>query len=158
MNILLRKARPSDLKDLKELLYEENRYHSELVPEFVRSTRDVLSSEELSEFIDDRNRELFVAQSRADLVGAVIVAIIRMEGARWKKSVETGYVEDLIVTSEFRNRGVGGMLMEKAAEWVRSKGVDSMELHAWEVNRQAVSFYRTAGFQTIQLRMKKDLS
>ena len=64
-----------------------------------------------------------------------------------------GFVEDLIVKSSPRRRGIGKQLIKAAQEWCVSKGVDTLELNVWDANVDALKFYESIGFVSVQRRM-----
>jgi ribosomal protein S18 acetylase RimI-like enzyme len=158
MNILVRNARDADFGQLVALFAEENRFHAELVPDYIQATDDILTKAELHEFISSVDTHLFVCEAESQLVGAVIVSIRKRKEDRWNRPLETAYIEDLIVSARARRIGAGKCLMTEAIAWARTKGVDSIELHVWHSNSGAIRFYESLGFTTIQHRMKSQIS
>lgn len=154
MNIAVRDARETDFEQLVALFSEENRFHAELMPDYIQVTDDVLTKTELHEFIGSEDTHIFVCEAESQVVGAVIVSIRRRKEDRWNKPIETAYIEDLIVSAQARRMGVGKHLMTEAIAWARAKGVDSIELHVWQSNSGAIRFYESLGFTPIQHRMK----
>jgi ribosomal protein S18 acetylase RimI-like enzyme len=158
MNILVRDAKDTDFEQLVALFAEENRFHAELVPDYIQVTDDILTRDELHEFITDEDSHIFVCETESQVVGAVIVSIHKKSEDRWKKSFETAYIDDLIVSARARRKGVGKRLMKRAIAWARTKGFESIELHVWQSNPGAIRLYESLGFTIIQHRMKCQIS
>ena len=59
---------------------------------------------------------------------------------------KVGWIGNLIVVPQFRNRGIGGKLMMKAMDYLKSKGVETIELDA---EQKAMSLYSRLGFKTV---------
>ena len=155
--IIIRSAKETDLINLQSIFWEENKFHSILEPEFVRDTKDVLRPQELKKILEDDHTILLVAVSNSKIIGAIIVSIKQISGERWKHNYKTGYIEDLIISPNYQKKGIGRLLFKSSEEWLKSKGIHSMELHVWESNKNAMQFYEIIGFKSIQRKMKKSL-
>jgi ribosomal protein S18 acetylase RimI-like enzyme len=153
MNVRVREANESDFGSLCMLFAEENRFHAALVPEYIKTTPQILTQEEWRDFLTSSTTRLFVCANEAALLGAIIVALKDEPENRWQQSRRTGYIEDLIVTETARGRGIGKQLMEIVRDWVLSQGVQVMELNVWEANAGACRFYESLGFKSVQRRM-----
>lgn len=153
MNGQVREANASDFAALCTLFAEENRFHAALVPEYIKTTPQILTQEEWRDFLTSSTTRVFVCAHEAALLGAIIVAVKDEPENRWQQSRRTGYIEELIVTQTARGRGIGKQLMEIARDWVLSQGVQVMELHVWEANTGAWRFYESLGLKSVQRRM-----
>ncbi|HAC59131.1 GNAT family N-acetyltransferase [Parvibaculum sp.] len=59
------------------------------------------------------------------------------------------YINTLAVNEDARGQGVGGLLLDFAAELARSTNHDSLTLHAWGDNATALSLYKSKGFECV---------
>jgi GNAT superfamily N-acetyltransferase len=55
------------------------------------------------------------------------------------------YLEDLIVTEDYRGRGIGKILFEKTIEEARSQHVSGMMWQVLDWNQPAINFYKKYG-------------
>ncbi len=73
-------------------------------------------------------------------------------GSRWFVVVDS-----IIIKPEYRDQGIGRLLMDKMQAWSISKGGTSIELNVYEFNSSAISFYESCGYKTFSRRMSKEL-
>jgi ribosomal protein S18 acetylase RimI-like enzyme len=69
-----------------------------------------------------------------------------------------GYIYDIFVKKEFRGKGIGKILLEKAQSYCREKGYSRILLMVSVNNANAIELYNKSGFKTEQMYMGKALS
>lgn len=72
---------------------------------------------------------------------------------QYKKSVL--YIDQIVVTQEYQNSGVGQLLMDRAYEIAKVKQVTEVQLDFWSGNQSAERFFLRNGFDYFNHRMKK---
>ncbi len=93
-----------------------------------------------------------------------IVGFVASDG-NWFSKREgkvVGALHELVVLPEYRNKGIGRALIEKALEYFKSRGLDTAELWVGDQNTQAIEFYKKLGFEekdrfNYWIRMTKSL-
>ena len=60
----------------------------------------------------------------------------------------TALINELVVSENHRRKGVGSMLIQKAIEIAKQKGMDELEVGTEKENKIAKAFYRKSGFHT----------
>lgn len=60
-------------------------------------------------------------------------------------------VEDVVVEQQWRDRGVGRLLMTAVSDWARANKVSRLQLLADRNNMPALDFYQSLGWQTTEL-------
>ncbi|RIX51503.1 GNAT family N-acetyltransferase [Paenibacillus nanensis] len=75
-------------------------------------------------------------------VGGCCVGQIRLRG-NWNGFA---MIEDICVARDWRQKGVGSALLDKAEEWARQKGYLGLMLETQDVNVSACRFYAKNGF------------
>ncbi|ADC90171.1 GCN5-related N-acetyltransferase [Thermocrinis albus DSM 14484] len=86
---------------------------------------------------------IFVAKYNGEYIGFVAA------DGNWFSKREgkvVGAIHELVVLPQYRGKGVGKRLVEKALEYFRSRGLDTAELWVGDENYQAKNFYRSLGF------------
>ena len=103
----------------------------------------------------DKGREkVFVAE-----VNGIVSGYIHAE------KYQTLYFEPMInilglaVSSEFRRRGIGRMLLKRAEHWANEVGIHKIRLNSGASRKEAHSFYRAMGYSNEkgQIRFIKDI-
>ena len=60
-------------------------------------------------------------------------------------------VEDVVVTRDWRGKGVGRKLLDRIAQWAAEQGANRMQLLADRTNKAGLDFYSHSGWQQTQL-------
>jgi GNAT superfamily N-acetyltransferase len=97
---------------------------------------------------------VWVAERRGRIVGRVTVQLLvsTAEGAL------SGLLEDLVVSSAYRHRGLGKALLSAAVKWSREQGATRMQLLADGRNVPALIFYRKQEWkQTNMIALRRSL-
>lgn len=94
--------------------------------------------------LEDRESVVLVAQNKNCIIGMVSVQplVSTAMGGR------VGLIEDMIVTSEHRGRGVGKLLLGSLIDESKALGHLRLALGIDLRNQQALAFYRTFGFES----------
>lgn len=100
---------------------------------------------------------LFVAEHEEQLIGAVHAHLRRSPDIPLLKPRHFAYVETLVVSSDWRRRGIGKQLMERIEFWARDKGATEIELFVWDFNQTAIALYDQLAYRTISRRLWKTL-
>lgn len=67
-------------------------------------------------------------------------------------AADEGELADLAVAREYRGRGLGSRLLDRAVEVARENGVRSLFLEVRESNRAAAALYQSRGFRMVTIR------
>ncbi|MBN2557555.1 MAG: ribosomal protein S18-alanine N-acetyltransferase [Clostridia bacterium] len=68
--------------------------------------------------------------------------------------LEESHVTNIAVREDFRNRGVGGLMMEHMFSEAKRLGVRTMTLEVRESNAAAIRLYEKTGFYKVGIRKK----
>lgn len=99
--------------------------------------------------IAKENGMIFVAESDNAVVGivtCVVKSYEKQEVLGRSSSNPYGYVSDLFVQPEFRNKEVGAKLMAAAEEYFRSQGCDFATVGVMAPNSRGYDFYKKIGY------------
>jgi ribosomal protein S18 acetylase RimI-like enzyme len=161
--ITYRKAEQKDKENFNGLerefykAYEDSGTERHLKP----IVSDAISTELLvgNSFEEHLNGDSFfhVAEDEGKVVGYVFAEIKRLERPELYAVKETGFVDSLIVSEQFRGKGIGTELLQKTLEWFKSRGVMVCTIGVMKENVGAVSLYEKLGFQTWHMKMWKEL-
>jgi GNAT superfamily N-acetyltransferase len=97
--------------------------------------------EAIGEAIADPSSAVYVAEHRGELLG-LCTAYLELNSVRFGPRC---WVEDLAVSPEYRSRGVGKDLLDRAKQWARERGASHLELDSAESRQDAHRFYEREG-------------
>lgn len=158
MEIKIRQAGPADVGKIIDLA-------SELAVASVHPMRDV-SEDFVRQFRRNDLRILhnlilldkigiFIAEDeKGGFMGHIISATDDLESSTGEPQ---GWLYDLAVKEEFQKLGIGRMLMERAVEFLRGKGMRYVGLLVTSTNAHAIRLYERLGFREERKRMIKKL-
>jgi len=132
MNINIRKARKEDCPRLLELIYELAVY--ERAPNEVTVTKEHF---EESGFGANPVWWAIVAETDGIVVG---FALYYVRYSTWKG--QRMYLEDLLVTNEYRGKGIGKMLLDQLIVEAKERGWDAAIWQVLKWNEPAINFYK----------------
>jgi len=111
-----------------------------LLPQLTSPDR-LLSESELSRIVSSPHTKLFVARAGGNIIGMISLAVVQMpSGMR-------SYLEDLVVDSAYRRRGVATALLEAAIDHARRSGARSLDMTSRPSRRDAIRLYQKMGFR-----------
>lgn len=68
-----------------------------------------------------------------------------------------GILSDLAVKEDSRGEGAGGAMVEESMVWLRSEGINRVELRTSSKNVPAIEFYRKHGFWVYDHMMTREI-
>ena len=130
-------ATASDLPELAGLLAELFTLESDFVPDRDKQLRGLALILE-----NPACGQLFVLRDGAQIVGMTnaLITVSTAEGGR------VLLLEDVIVRSEYRGRGLGRQLVSHVLVWAQAQGMTRVTLLADKGNHAALNFYGNLGF------------
>ena len=139
MNLILREALKSDMKDVLELIRELAIFEKE------EQEVEVSVDELVNDGFGDRpSFKVFVADLDSKIVG---MALFYERYSTWKGRII--HLEDLIVKKSYRNRGLGKALYAKVMAYAHEKGFKRVSWEVLDWNKVAIDFYESTGASVI---------
>ncbi len=94
----------------------------------------------------DEEHAVYVAVNSSDKV----VGWVHVCAAHLVESGPEAEIGGLVVDEGFRGSGVGRLLMERAEQWAREKGLKSVYLRSNIIRKDAHAFYQRLGYQIVK--------
>lgn len=90
----------------------------------------------------DERHAIFVAEEESGLVvGWIHLYVCPLLEVDWQAEIG-----GLVVDEEWRSRGIGRALLERAEQWVRERGISKLIVRSNVVRARAHAFYERAGY------------
>ncbi len=141
----IREARLQDIDRVAALWTQITQHHAGLDPLFEMRAD---STPELKRLLEAQARDpeamIFVYEVVGDLPGMLTVRIDHAPPILHE--VVRAEITDLGVRREARRQGIATRLVDVALDWVRSRGVDRVEVQVARGNREGQAFWKARGF------------
>jgi ribosomal protein S18 acetylase RimI-like enzyme len=85
-------------------------------------------------------------------IGSLIVAFNTPGVYMLEGRTDLALLWDIRIATEFRNRGIGSLLFEKAVMWSMERGCTELKVETQDINVAACRFYAKMGFQLRTIR------
>lgn len=103
-----------------------------------------LSEDKIAEELAEKNSRFYLVKSEDK-----IIAYLKLNSGAAQtelKSDDTLEIERIYVTSQFKGKGIGNLLMNKALSVAKELLANTVWLGVWEHNQPAIDFYKKSGF------------
>jgi ribosomal protein S18 acetylase RimI-like enzyme len=158
LSLKIRKAEPGDFSQLLALFEQGDQLHRESLPEIFRKPEGKPREKDYFEdLLQQPEVGFFIAQEENQIVGFVHAVIKASPALAIFVTRRFVVVDAIVVRTDFQGMGIGRKLMETVHEWAIDRGVETVELNVYEFNKDAVSFYRRLGYETLSRKMHRSL-
>ena len=152
----IRKATIKDFESLKEIKIlskiEEARY-ADTLKRISKTKEDYISY--LKQDLTRKTRVVFIALEGKKVVGMVLSQYFKpLVISKFKRK---GYMNNLYVLKEYRNKNIGKKLIARAWKWLEDKKVEFVTLEVHVDNKGAIALYHRLGFQDYTIKMSKSI-
>ncbi len=158
----IRKARVKDVASVLELWKELFLYHKKLpknnklkIYQKLKEGAENIFARWVKENIKSRNGVVFVAEDSDKIVGYCLIHI--KPNVPVFKIKKLGYISDLYVKEDYRNKGVGSKFHKECFKWFRKKGLRHISLLVDAKNPAAHEFYKKHGFSDLYIEMRGEV-
>jgi GNAT superfamily N-acetyltransferase len=132
MNVVIRKGEKKDLPSVLALVKELAAY--EKAPDEVVVTVEEM---EVDGFGNNPIFKFFVAEKGTEIIG---IALYYIKYSTWKGKCI--FLEDLIITEQFRKYGIGKKLFDEVVKVAKEINVERLEWQVLDWNEPAINFYK----------------
>ncbi len=141
--MIIRKAAIDDIDVINKLFYELDSDAINMQPEhFQRGSR---SFDYLFGLINGEKTEFLLAVIDKDIIGFSLIFEKVTPNINLLVPCKYAYIQDFIVSANYRNKGVGTKLMDESKLWAKNRGMDYLRLSVLPDNKDAQRFYSRHG-------------
>ena len=152
MNI--RRAKASDIKEIKELLDQVDMVHHIIRPDLFNIGRKY-TDDQLMDLFKNDDRPIFVAVDENDkALGYAFCMFKQHLNDNVLTDIKTLYIDDLCVYENLRGQHIGRILFDFVKEYAKENGCYNVTLNVWNGNSGAQKFYEKMGMQVQKMGME----
>ncbi len=146
--IIVRRPTSKDLVALFALWKKQTDFHYELDPAYYTPSapdEDKQFEAYFTKALETHDPYFFIAEVQGIIVGFITY---KKGLANYFDTViqEFGWVLEIFIDPEYRNHGIGTKLMEEAAKFFKSEGLQYVKVEVSSHNTNAMQFYKKNGF------------
>ena len=115
-------------------------------------------SRQLEEILKNENQVILVAVDESDVViGFAHVVFMGVKAFSCLKPQTNIYLQDLVVSGDYRNHGIGTLLLNEAKKYGTEKGADFFRTQVFPMNKAGLRFYERNGFSIKMITIEAPL-
>lgn len=155
MNI--RKAKIDDMEQIANILRQVSKLHSEHRPDIFKEKKMFEIIKWTEDILKDDEKIVIIAESENKICGVAVCKIKIIKEHVNVKDSKIFSIDELCVDENYRKKGIGSMLIQKAKETARKNECSRLELNCWEFNKNAMDFYLKRGFKIQRRFLEMDI-
>lgn len=101
------------------------------------------------------NQENAVIKVARDGQGKVVGMVSAQLVISSAQGAPSAWVEDMVISQDYRNAGLGKSLLNAAIGWAKAKGATRAQLLVDTENLPAVGYYKHLGWESTQLQARR---
>ncbi len=158
MNILIRPYQDLDENSVRKLIQELKEHENKLDNDLKTNheAQEATFKEIITPLNEDRG-EIYVAELDNQIIGFIAFNIDIKNYIQMFNKIPVVFISDIIVTKDFRNKGIGKLLLTKAQEFARQHNIKYLKLTVLS-NNTATKLYKDIGFNDYEITMLKNIS
>ena len=153
----IRKATSNDTSQIIPLLDDAAKIHAKIRSDVFRNKTIEEITNNLEEMMLDKNNIILLAEDKQIIKDILICTVREIEDHINLKNARVLWVNEICVNQKYRRTGIGSALIEKAIEIPQVNNCVRLELNCWELNENAMKFYRNLGLTTQRRVMEMPL-
>ena len=151
----IRKATTEDIDTINTLFYELDTDAINIQPQHFQ--RGYRSAEYLSGLITDEKSDILLAVVDEKVIGLSLLFERQTPDISLLVPRKFGFVQDFVVSKNYRGKGIGSQLMEESKAWAKNRGLTYIKLSVLAENAAAQRFYARHGFLLQMITMECEL-
>ena len=146
---------------IKDLLVEIQEY----IVQIDREKYNKLTDEYREKYFEETMKEvskyegkIFLAKENGEIIGLIIGIIYNNEVDAYDFAApKRGFVKDLVVSKNYRSKGIGKQLLNKMESYFKEVGCKGVLLNVFAYNENAIQLYIKNGYFNRCIEMMKEI-
>ncbi len=154
----IREYRPEDVEEVEECIVELQD-HERRIDEKLADGRTIAKQylQDMLARCDETDGKVFVAEVDGRLAGFVSVRARVLKRQLEEREYEYAYIADLVVLPQYRGRGLGRALLQRAEDYAVQQGATLLRIAVLAKNEVARNLYKQFGFEERVVELSKNL-
>ena len=157
--MIIREYKLEDREGIEKCIFELQELELNLDSEVRQNSPEITHSyfDYLVKNLEKKDGKIFVAEDEGVIIG--FMAVILEEGsAPYTKIKHYAYITDIAVLTQYRNQGIGKLLLAEAERFAIKVGLDMLYLDVMAKNNLALDFYHKNGFRDENIGLFKKIN
>lgn len=133
------KLRKEDIVEYSKIIGEKIKFNSEQL------------KKDFESMLKSKTNIIFVAMEKDKLLGYLNGSILKNI---WQ---ESGYIDDIFITKDFKQKRIGTQLIKKFIEFLKRKNIKKCKLGVNIKNTSAINLYKKLGFKIYHYEMSLNI-
>jgi len=156
--IEIRIATMDDYSEICRLYRQLDEHHADILPDvFQRFPDPPRPREVVARFIERGNADYILTIADGRVVGFLNLSLSSHPPYPMFRGHEFAAVENVVVDTEYRGKGIGTSLIKAAKAWAKEHGLRFMQTTVWSANKGARALYVNQGFEPLTERLELHL-
>ncbi len=152
----IRKAEYNDISQVKNLLHQVNLIHHNGRPDIFKYGTEKYNSDQLIEIFSNESTPVFVATNdKNEVIGYAFCIVKQHLNDNILTDIKTLYIDDLCVDEKHRREHIGTDLLNYVFEYAKKIECYNVTLNVWNLNQDALNFYKHNDMDILKIYMEK---
>ncbi|MBS3736530.1 GNAT family N-acetyltransferase [Candidatus Bipolaricaulota bacterium] len=152
----IREGRKSDLSEILRLNENLAELHAKTDDYFLPGSKTRKSVKDWLESVFEDDNAFVLVVEEGDGLGGYFIGLIEETKPFIKPDFE-GRISDAYLEPQVRGKGFARLAYERLKEWFKDNDINSIRLSVHSENEDAISAWRSLGFEEYMKRMKVDI-
>ena len=148
--MIIRKARKEDFQEYLKLKRKEHDDYSKIINEKIKNLGRSIIKKDFDEFLSSKKNIIIIVEADDGLIGYI--------HGEFYNNFKIGYISDIFVLKEFRQKGIATKLIESFIKFLKKRKYKILKLDVNMKNKNAIKIYKNWGFRPESIGMTKKIA
>ena len=137
---------------------EVQTFHHQIFPSIFKPYNQEAITCFFKDAVESEDTVAYLAMENGTAIGYALLFVTNFSENPFQYSRKSILLDQILVLTNHRSKGVGRQLLEAAFSFARSTNIDRVELNHWTQNASARKFFNENGFEYYNEKMWKTIA